>query len=94
MKQLKSNWYTRGKFGNKWRETLDRENEYLYSKGRYPTKIKKEDLPKDYTEFQSRVIWYMTGYLKTSGIVDIDYKYTKINQGHYLYILSTFIIYY
>lgn len=89
MKQLKSNWYTRGKFGNKWRETLDRENEYLYSKGRYPTKIKKEDLPKDYTEFQSRVIWYMTGYLKTSGIVDIDYKYTKINhlfKDDYLYI--------
>lgn len=49
----------------------------------------KEDLPEDYIEFRSRVIWYMTGYSKTSGIVDIDYKALEINhlfKDDYLYI--------
>lgn len=54
MARINSNWYTNGKFDRKnWRNTLDIENEFLYSKGRYPTKIKKEDLPKDYTEIRS-----------------------------------------
>lgn len=89
MSKINVNFYTKGKFGKSYRETIDTDNEYLYSKGYYPTKIKKEDLPKDYIEFNSRVIWYMTGYLKTSGVVDIDYKATKINhlfKDDYLYI--------
>lgn len=40
MTRINSNWYTKGKFDRKnWRNTLDTENEFLYSKGRYPTKI-------------------------------------------------------
>ena len=51
MVRINSNWYTKGKFDRKnWRNTLDTENEFLYSKGRYPTKIKKEDLPSDYVQ--------------------------------------------
>ena len=89
MKKINSNWYTEGKFGKRFRETLDRENKNLYSKGIYPTKIKKEDLPKDYIKFQSRTIWYMTGYLKTSNVQDLYYIYLKENhlfKDDYLYI--------
>ncbi len=89
MKKINSNWYTRGKYGREWREIIDTENEKLYSMGQYPTKIKKEDLPKDYIQFKSRSIWYMTGYLKTSGVKDLYYIYTKENhlfKDDYLYI--------
>lgn len=89
MSKICANFYTKGKFGKRYRETIDTNNEYLYSKGYYPTKIKKEDLPQYYIGFRSRVIWYMTGYIKTSGIVDIDYKAMKINhlfKDDYLYI--------
>ena len=89
MKKINAYFYTQGKFGKGFRETIDTNNEYLYSRGRYLTKIKKEDLPEDYVEFRSRAIWYMTGYLKTSGIVDIDYKAMKVNhlfKDDYLYI--------
>lgn len=40
--------YTYGKFGKGFREILDTENKFLYSHGRYPTKIVAEDLPEDY----------------------------------------------
>ena len=72
MARINSNWYTKGKFDRKnWRNTIDTENEFLYSKGRYPTKIRKENLPNDYAEFRSRTIWYMTGFVKTSNVKDI-----------------------
>lgn len=48
MKKINAYFYTQGKFGKHFRETVDTNNEYLYSRGRYPTKIKKEDLPEDY----------------------------------------------
>lgn len=79
-KNINSNWYTKGKFGKGFRETLDRDNELLYSKGRYPTKLKAEDLPDDYVKFQSRTIWYLAGFLKTSGVKDLYYSYMKINH--------------
>ena len=89
MKRIKALCYTKGHYGKGFREIIDTNNENLYSMGRYPTKIKVEDLPEDYIKFQSRVIWYMTGYLKASGVVDIDYKAMKINhlfKDDYLYI--------
>lgn len=89
MSRINANFYTKGKFGKRIREIVDTDNEFLYSKGQYPTKIKKEDLPEDYIEFRSRAIWYMTGYIKTSGIVDINYRALKINhlfKDDYLYI--------
>lgn len=89
MSKISAKFYTKGKFGKGFREVIDTDNDQLYSRGHYPTKIRKEDLPEDYIEFNSRVIWYMTGYLKTSGVVDIDYKATKINhlfKDDYLYI--------
>lgn len=89
MKKLKSNIYTKGKFNKLFIETTDTNNEFLYSYGKYPTKIRKEDLTDDYVEFRSRVTWYMIGYIKTSGVVDIKYKATKMNhlfKDDYLYI--------
>lgn len=89
MKKINANVYTKGKFGKRPRKIIDTDNEYLYSNGRYPTKIKKEDLPEDYIEFKSRVIWYMTGYLKTSNVIDVKYMATKLNhlfKDDYLYI--------
>lgn len=89
MKKIDAYFYTEGKLGKRFRETLARDNEYLYSLGKYPTKIKKEDLPEYYIKFRSRVIWYMTGYLKTLGVVDIDYEALNINhlfKDDYLYI--------
>lgn len=89
MKKLNANVYTRGRFGKGFREILDTDNEFLYSNGRYPTKIRKEDLTEDYIEFHSRVIWYMIGYIKTSRVVDVRYKALKLNhlfKDDYLYI--------
>ena len=89
MKRLNSFLYTKGKFGKGCIRSVDTNNEYLYSKAMYKTKIKKEDLPDDYIEFRSGTIRYMTGYLKTSGVVDIDYTYfleNHIFKDDYLYI--------
>lgn len=89
MNKINAIFYTKEKFGKKFRETVDTDNEYLYSKGRYPTKIKEEDLPEDYIKFRSRAIWYMTGYVKTSGVFDIKYKAMKLNhlfKDDYIYI--------
>ena len=88
-KRFNSSLYTEGRFGKRHRETLDEENQYLYAKGIYPTKIKREDLPEDYIRIMSRTHWYLRGYLKTSGIVDIKYEMCKINhlfRDDYLYI--------
>ena len=94
-KKFNSQIYTQGKFGKHIRETLDTNNEFLYSYGIYKTKIKSEDLPKDYIKIHSRSIWYMYGYLKTSGIIDIKYKWRKINhlfKDDYIYISYNNII--
>ena len=67
----------------------DQENEFLYSEGKYITKIKEIDLPKDYIKIRSRTIWYLTGYLRTSGVKDLYYTYIKENhlfKDDYLYI--------
>lgn len=88
-KRIKSYIYTQGKFGQRLRETLDTDNKFLYSHGQYPTKITADDLPEDYLKIHSRVIWYMTGYLKTSGIVDIQYRWVGENhlfKDDYIYI--------
>lgn len=69
--------YTRGRFVKTYGKILDADNEYLYEKGKYPSKIKREDLPEDYIEIRSKSIWNMIGYLKTSGIRDIKYKAMK-----------------
>ena len=79
-KRIAANLYTCGRFGKGWRETLDRDNPYLYSGGRYPTKIIADDLPEDYIRIHSRFTWYMTGYLRTSGIVDMAYAWVKENH--------------
>lgn len=91
MKQSRFNaiLYTQGRFGKRLRETLDTDNPYLYSFGQYPTKITAEMLPEEYLQIRSRSIWYMTGYLRTSGIVDIKYRWSKWNhlfKDDYLYL--------
>lgn len=72
-KRIGANYYTMGKFGKRYRETLDTKNTNLYALGRYPTTLTKDDLPEDYVEIRSRVISYMTGYIKTSDVVDVRY---------------------
>ena len=57
MKKINADWYSKGKLDRKtWRPT-DEKNKFLYSKGFYPTKIKEEDLSKDYIKIRSRTIW-------------------------------------
>lgn len=89
MKKINANWYTTGKIDRRnWQINKD-ENGYLYSEGRYLTKIKKDDLPTDYIEFHSRTIWYMDGFIKTSGVKDLFFEYRKDNhflKNDYLYI--------
>lgn len=79
-KRLNSYLYTKGKYGRGYREVLDEDNPFLYSRGRYPTKITPDDLTEDYIKISSRVIAYMTGYLKTSGIVDMAYEPARFNH--------------
>ena len=52
MKKINANFYTKGKFGRSFRETVNTDNEYLYSMGHYSTKIREEDLPKDYIKVE------------------------------------------
>ena len=88
-KRITAYLYTHGKFGRGWRETVDTDNPFLYSHGRYLTKITPEDLPEDYIKIHSRAIWYMSGYLKTSGIVDMYYTYCRENhlfKDDYIYL--------
>ena len=88
-KRITSNFYTHGKFGRRVREIVDTDNPFLYSCGRYLTKITPDDLPEDYIKIHSRAIWYMSGYLKTSGIVDMYYTYCKENhlfKDDYIYL--------
>ena len=88
-KRISANFYTHGKFGRRLREIVDTDNPFLYSCGRYLTKITPDDLPEDYIKIHSRSIWYMSGYLKTSGIVDMYYTYCKENhlfKDDYIYL--------
>lgn len=88
-KRIGVNVYTQGKFGKAFREILDTENPFLYSDGRYPTKLTAADLPEDYIEIHSRVIWYMKGFLKTAGITDLKYRWVRENhlfKDDYIYI--------
>lgn len=88
-KRIKSYIYTQGKFGKGPNEILDTNNIFLYSHGQYPTKITADDLPEYFVQICSRIIWYMTGYLRTSGIVDIQYRWIGENhlfKDDYIYI--------
>lgn len=88
-KRIGANVYIQGKFGKGLREIVDTDNPLLYSDGRYPTKLTAADLPEDYIKIHSRVIWYMKGYLRTSGIVDMMYRWVRENylfKDDYIYI--------
>lgn len=88
-KRINSYLYTKGRFSEGMTGTEERDNRYLYSMGKYATGITLEDLPQDYIKIHSRVIWYMTGYLKTSGIVSMGYTSSPFNhmfKDDYIYI--------
>ncbi len=88
-KRVTADFYTKGKFGKGYRQTECQDNPFLYSLGQYPTKITEEDLPDYYIPIHCRTIWYMQGFLKTSGIADMDYTYFKENhlfKDDYIYI--------
>lgn len=80
-KKLKSNLYTKGKFGKRIREILFTDTEYLYEVGRRKSNITENDLPEDYIKIHSRTLWYMYGFVKLSGV---KYAYcTTIHENHY-----------
>lgn len=88
-KKIGAYLYTIGKFGKGYREVINTDYPFLYSGGVYPTKLTVSDLPDDYIPIHSRVIWYMHGFLRTSGITDMKYTYVKENhlfKDDYLYI--------
>ncbi len=88
-KRINSYLYTEGRFNKGMTGTSERDDRRLYSKGKYPTGITVEDLPEDYIKIHSRVIWYMVGYLKTSGIVSMGYTSAPFNhmfKDDYIYI--------
>ena len=89
MRSINADWYSIGRIDRKtWRPT-DEENVYLYSLGWHPTKIKENELPKDYIKFRSKTIWYLIGFVRTSGVKDLYYTYIKENhlfKDDYLYI--------
>ena len=80
LKRIKAFVYTCGKFGKNLRETLDKDNKFLYSGGIYPTKIQEKDLPEFYCKIHSRSIWYMQGYIKTADVKYIEYSYVDENH--------------
>ena len=88
-KKIGAYLYTIGKFGKGYREVINTDYPFLYSGGVYPTKLTASDLPDDYIPIHSRVIWYMHGFLRTSGITDMKYTYVKENhlfKDDYIYI--------
>ena len=88
-KKIGAYLYTIGKFGKGYREVINTDYPFLYSGGVYPTKLTVSDLPDDYIPIHSRVIWYMHGFLRTSGITDMKYTYVKENhlfKDDYIYI--------
>lgn len=88
-KKIGAYLYTIGKFGKGYREVINTDYPFLYSGGVYPTKLTVSDLPDDYIPIHSRVIWYMRGFLRTSGITDMKYTYVKENhlfKDDYIYI--------
>lgn len=88
-KKIGAYLYTIGKFGKGYREVINTDYPFLYSGGVYPTKLTVSDLPDDYIPIHSRVIWYMHGFLRTSGITDMKYTYVKeshLFKDDYIYI--------
>lgn len=88
-KKIGAYLYTIGKFGKGYRQVINTDYPFLYSGGVYPTKLTASDLPDDYIPIHSRVIWYMRGFLRTSGITDMKYTYVKENhlfKDDYIYI--------
>lgn len=58
MKRFGSTMYYQCRRGAKLGETQSNAEGYLYAQGRYPTKIKPEDLPE----------WYVCGYLRAERV--------------------------
>ena len=88
-KRIGSNVYTKGKYGKRNHWPTDTDNPYLYSYGRYPTKLQQEDLPECFVPIRSRVIHYMDGYVRTCGITDMKYTWVKLNhlfKDDYIYV--------
>lgn len=81
-KKLKSNWYSIEdiRWNGKEHRYVQDPNGYLYSKAKYNTKIKPEDLPEWYIygRFHKRF-----GYLSAKGVVDLYYIPNK-TFNHFL----------
>ena len=66
MERIKSYIYTKSKI-----ESTDyKQDGYLYSQGRYKTKLKEEDMPEWYVE---GIVYKTGGYIRAKDVVDLKY---------------------
>ena len=66
MERIKSYIYTKSKI-----ESTDYSQDgYLYSQGRYKTKLKEEDMPEWYVE---GIVYKTGGYIRAKDVVDLKY---------------------
>ena len=66
MERIKSYIYTKCKI-----ESSDyTQDGYLYSQGRYKTKLTCEDMPEWYIE---GIVYKTAGYIRAKGVVDLKY---------------------
>lgn len=82
-------FYTHGRFGRGYRETLDTNSPYLYASGHRLSKYTKDDMPPWYCPIHCRSISYMQGYVKCKGVTDIGYTFHKENhlfKDDYIYL--------
>ena len=82
-------FYTKGKYDRSSSLMQNVANEYLYSCGKYSTRITREDLPEHYVEVVNLAQGIRYSYVKTAGIKDILYTPSKVNhmfRDDYVYI--------
>lgn len=73
-------FYMKGKYGKGYGELIDRDSEYLYSRGKYKTKIKEEELPEYFLKVFGKVFRYSYGYINVRDVVDIEYTKGPFNH--------------
>lgn len=78
-KKLNANYYTDERVVFKdGKHQLEKNNDFLYSNGKYKTKLTKEDMPNYYIE--SLYYAYNHGFMNASGVKYIVYKSNKFSN--------------
>lgn len=85
-----SKLYTKGRFvPYTVRDTEDRDNPYLYARGRYRTRIQESDLPDTFVKCNPRTCSYLQTWIQTKGVKHIHATASFLNhwaKDDYLYI--------